>query len=192
MADTFARICARLATIYGPARKEDDGLLEYYRELSKLVSQYNQQEQDKAAELIIRNHKSKSWPDIPAILRACADAREILHPPKGHIPRMHTRDNTWTEEAFTRADELCRGEMGRIANREGWLMGLHEFVRAHSRLPTQAEIADIKDTAKWVERVASGDIEVSGPAHRMAPQWASTALERRQRLAERLFGGVVA
>lgn len=195
MSDEFQPLIGRLAIVYGPARKDDDGsLAEYYRELSRLVASYSAAEQDKAADMIIRNHKGKSWPDVPALLTACADARKMLEITNhAHKPeRLWTQDKSWTEERYVLADDLCRtSPVGAQARREGWLQGLHEFIRAQGRVPTGGEIQRIKDTSDFVARWAYGTPEVGIMKDEVQAGYrklAGTIMDKRKKLEARLFG----
>lgn len=129
-----ARVLSRLAIIYGSPDSPDP--IAWFYEVSRLVAGYSDAEQDRAVDLVTRSHRGRSFPTVSEITVACADARELMNPPKKPAPKYPE----WSQEAVSAADTLVACDMGRDAADAGWVGTLHAFCRKHRRLPAKHEI----------------------------------------------------
>jgi len=139
-------LLTRLSVVFG--RPDSDDPAAYIEELARLIRGYTTQEQDKAADFLIRNHvptNRKPWPAPNEIVTACSDARELLNPPK-EDDKKKIKD--WTGDVLKLADSLIQSDLGRQAADEGWVHSLWDFCRVNRRLPTGYEIAACQRHAK--------------------------------------------
>lgn len=150
----------------------------------------------KAAEIIIETRKpqkeGKWFPTPSECIEACNKARRALESPSAPLLSHGERDQSpWASWRIDRADELLKTTaMGRQAAAEGWTLGLHDFIRANMRLPSDGEAFKIKSTSmenrdlvQMCERGEAGS--VSGPLARLG----RSMLERGKDMAEYVVGG---
>lgn len=178
------RLLQRLALMYGQPDTHDP--VAWFEEAGKLLKGYDPRVLEEAFDLICKSHRGKSFPAINEIVTGCADAASILYQPKPH--ESPKQDQAWTKEAIAKADAMFRqSQLAHQACSEGWGQGLHEFLRVNKRWPKNSEIADIKDAATYVERVASG-VEDFGKQEAKIVALANSILDRRETMAARIYG----
>jgi len=178
------RLLQRLAIMYGPPVSDDPAA--WMVEAERLLTGYDPKVQEEAFDLICKSHRGRTYPPINEIVTGCADAASILYQPKPHeSPRQ---DQAWTKESIAKADAMFRqSQLAHQACSEGWGQGLHEFLRVNRRWPKNSEIADIKNAAQFVERVASGVEELGKQAGQIVAL-ANSILDRRETMAVRIYG----
>lgn len=177
----------RLGLMYGDP--DVDNVEGFLAEFTKALRNYSAPELERAADHIIRTRRYKTWPTVGEVIGACEEAREgqrVRHPAP---PKVDT--SAWSDEATKWADAECRCDDGRIAAEDGWLQGLHEFLRQNfakgqRRWPNQSELAKIMDNARFLDRCASGE-EDMGVCHDALKRLAQSMQERRGKLAQRIF-----
>jgi hypothetical protein len=88
------------------------------------------------------------FPPLADCVKACTEARRWLNEQE-RGPELRVEEKAaWAQDSSARfsdwrerlADQLIVGEMGRRADKEGWIMALHNFIREHGRLPKPGEI----------------------------------------------------
>jgi hypothetical protein len=163
----------------------------FMAEYAKILKGYSADELTGATDRILRTRRYKTWPSIADCVAAAEDAREGKRHRQPAPPIADT--SAWSDAATQWADNECRCEDGKIAADDGWLQGLHEFLRqnfskGHRRWPNQAELARIMDNARFVDRCAAGEenMGVCAPALR---ELAKSIQERRSTLSARIFEG---
>jgi len=125
-------------------------------------------------------------PVVPPALRGTADHDD-------------PQDRAWSPEVFDRANNLCRCPEGEAAARGGYLNGLHEFVRNHGRLPSDArmsspknwssknaptELGLVKHNARFIRGVVDGSVKASAEYRKMAKSF----VEREKKRVREIFG----
>lgn len=107
--------------------------------------------QSVATKLIERG--GKSFPSLSQCRDALSRAEEFMSSPASTDARqwdVQTRDSAeW--EAKKAAWKMCRCELGRQADREGWLTALIEFCMDRGRLPGTHEVNSVIAKARQTE-----------------------------------------
>jgi hypothetical protein len=179
----------RLGLMYG--KPDVDNVAGFLTEYAKALRIYSADELTRATDHMIRTRKYKTWPTVGECIGACEEAREAHRIKRPAPPIADT--SAWADAATQWADNEVRCDDGRTAADEGWLQGLHENLRKNyannqRRWPNQAELARIIDTARFIDRCASGEQKM-GACHEALKKMASRIQQRRTKLADRLFGG---
>lgn len=169
-----ARILTRLAVLYGPPDSPNPSA--WFAEVTRLVAGYSEVEQDRAFDLITRTHRGAKYPSVSEIVTGCADAREILQPPRKEAPKYPD----WSASAIAKADQLMRSDIGRMLAKEGCALGLHDFLRKNGRMPTQGEISAIRaESREFDEAYAKCVRGDAGPLSKPLEQLGNSMLDRR-------------
>lgn len=170
-----------LAVLGEPSTPDPDRFLaEYGRELSM----YSAAELSKAASVVMRSHKGPArWPRLADCVDACNDARERVHASRP-AHRGGVSIETW-EARLASAERQIVCPMGLTAAREGWVLGLRDFVVANNRLPNGHEIERIRDTARHNAACADGTIDMGQMACALIP-FARTRAKRQAAIASRI------
>lgn len=174
------KLIQRMTIVYGVP--DHTAPQEFYAELARLMKSYCEEELDKAADLVIRSHKGRTWPAVSEMLTACADAREMLR--LSAPADEDAKYPEWSKRARFFAFKSLHSEMGRRAAKEGWLLGLEKFLREKMRAPDEREISDLKRSARGFDD-AYGQV-LAGKGGALAPALKTlggTMLERRNQLA---------
>lgn len=177
----------RLTVMYGLPNDTPDPQA-FLAEISRLVRGYAEPEQQKAADMLIR--ENDWWPKPNAICVACADAREYLHVSDPKTPDKR-QDQTWTADALKRADVLLQTQMGQEAADEGWVLSLWDFCRKHSRLPKGAEVADVKRHAREFDEAYAKATAGGWGAAKSMRELGDTMLARRKQKAAWAYGEII-
>jgi hypothetical protein len=184
----FPAMLERLLLMYGAP--ETDDAEAYLGEYARQLRNYSVDELSRATDIIFRSRRFKTWPTIGECIEASEQAREQLR--EKHPPSPHSDNSMWSTAAQAWADEMARKGDGRIAAEDGWILGLHhylrrEFATGRKRPPSQAHIMAIQETARFVDRCAAGEIDMGGQ-HDGLQKLARNIVIKRQALAQRLFG----
>lgn len=75
------KLVARLCLMFGPP--DVDNTAAWFTEMDRLVRNYSDAELDKAADIVLRSHRGKSFPSVSEMLTACSDARDLLPKQEG-------------------------------------------------------------------------------------------------------------
>lgn len=102
-----------------------------------------------AAKNIVRKRADKYFPILSVCLAACEDAKHWIDQAN---PRLHlaAKQTPGVDERRRLADELVMGELGRKAAREGWIVGLHDYIRDRGRMPDDGQIRKLKAASESV------------------------------------------
>ena len=178
--ESFLRPCK---AVFGDPPTEDAEL--FFAEYDRQLRGFSAEALANAKDTVIRNHKGPArWPKPAVCVDAAAEAAELL----GH--KAKSREKSSQEVYFHRyrkAEERLHCEMGRRAAREGWVLGLKEFVTEKDRMPSPSEIVDLKANSLFVDRCAAG-VEQMGYFHDSLQALAQKMLRRRESLATRIVG----
>jgi len=177
----------RLLLVYGAP--ESDNPSAYMEEYARQLRNYRADELSRATDNLLRTRKFKTWPTIGECVEAADFAREQLR--EKHPAKPTGEDSMWSEAARKWADEQLRNDDGRTGVEEGWLLGVHEHFRANyakrdTRWPSPPQMRAIQENAEYIDRCASGEINM-GACHSALQNLAKSMVERRTKLAQRLF-----
>lgn len=177
----------RLAIMFGPPDFSGDAKA-FIAELSRLTQKYGEDVLNKAADLLIREHRPtqrKPWPVPNEICMACADAAEMVLPSR----KDEVAHKDWTPQAIAKAYDLIRSPMGRTAGDEGWVLALWNFCRRKGRLPNASEAHDCKQEARgFNDAYAMCKRGEAGACGAALINLAETMLHRRDQLARHAHG----
>lgn len=180
---TFEQFMARLEAVYGPPKTNDLAtFFEIYREV---LGRFSQDAYKRGFRLVVARHTHKSWPVPKLCLDALKDAaREIGGNPT--TVEHNPFETEWINQH--KPHGLLRGPIAETADREGWLLGLNEFLHEKGRLPKPHEVTEIKSTARLVDEWAAGIASSGTPRDGALVQLAKSIVERRKELGEQVFG----
>jgi hypothetical protein len=136
---------------------------------------------EEAVRLTIRTYTGRRiWPE-PGILVAaagkCSAAKAAKSSPRpGSMP---THERT--------ADAMLLSAMGQQAAREGWVLGFWQHVAQTGSAPTAADRWRLIEAARYVDRCASGAVQM-GAFHGPLQRLAESMLHRRKVLEARALG----
>ena len=173
----------RLTIVFGQPKTEDTE--SFLSEYARVLKKFSAPELDAGIDRLLTQHRIRSFPTIAECSNAIYEAAKsaaLLQPKR----KEGAEPKGWSPRDIQIADTLCRSEMGRQALRDGWLAGLHGFCATHERLPKSHEQAEIIETATFVGRCASGQINM-GAAHTALLKLANQMVARRDNIADRVF-----
>lgn len=176
-------LVSRLAVAFGAPLHSVDPVA-YMGEMVRLTKSYGETVLNKAADLLIREHRptqTKPWPSPNEICTACADAAEMVQPSK----RGELSHPDWTPKAVAKAYELLRSPMGRRAGDEGWNLALWNFCRKNGRLPNDAEIRTCKTIAVEFDETYAVCLRGLGGACNQALTELGASIHRKRELLAR-------
>jgi hypothetical protein len=171
MATAFMK---RMVLVYGaPDTEEPEAFVAEY---VRILKSYSDDILNAALDRLLKTRKFKTWPSIAECVGAAEDenaARVAANKPK-------KKPTEFPKEA----DEILMTPLGAKAAHEGWVLGLYDHVFRHGSRPSQSEIYDLIDNAKFVDRCAAGAVDM-GVAHVKLLELAKNMLIRRESLARR-------
>lgn len=129
------------------------------------------------------------FPRVGQCVDACIAERRFI---EGSTPEL--RDAVAAKSKRTRfdslADELIMGPVGRKAARDGWVLGLYDFIRREGRMPTEHETIGIvrasREVGDYIDSIWRGDT-FTLPADLMR-RIATNIQSKRTDLAKRVLG----
>lgn len=141
----------------------------------------------KAYELIRDGHEERAFP-LPATLkRHLAHAAEIVYPERHTGGPSQPDQRDWTTRTAHAERLMAETDLGQQAARDGWANGMREFIAARGRLPHEHEIGRLVDNAVFVDRCATGHVDL-GIAHDGLVILARRLVDRRNAIAARVKG----
>lgn len=186
-------LITRLATVFGTPEHTADPPA-YIKEIARLISSYGEDEQNRAADALIRSHRpnrQKPWPTPFDICEACIAARDATV-----LSRQASQPEKWPEwsaAASRTALDLIRSELGQQAADQGWVAALWDFCRRQRRLPNEAEAHRCRMISKEFDEAyasfcANPGLPVMAAAIRKGFE---NRFEQRNMLARAAYGEVV-
>lgn len=155
----------------------------FFTEYGNVLKRFDSEILKTGKDQIIRTFKGpQRWPRPAQCLEACEEADEARAIRNGG---KIEKPNYFHE--YIKAKKRVHSELGRRAAREGWVLGLCEFIANHGREPNKYEIERIKDTSDFVNRCAAGQIHM-GVLHDGLLKLSHLILARRERLAQEVLG----
>ena len=155
-----------------------------------------------AAGHIRRSRRYRTFPNVADCLAACREVtgRPSAEPVRAHVlPWDHQPADLRHRERVRRdAARACCCDLGREADRDGWLPGLIDFVVSHGRLPHGREVAPLQgkarqheDAIQQVADEAEALARVGAPVNAMAPTLYGFRRALLERAHEEVFGADV-
>lgn len=97
------------------------------------------------------------------------------------IPPPHTKPNRepWSDELVKRT-MWSNPKITNLAADQGWILGLHDFIRDRHRLPKNHEFDKLRRNAAFVRECAAGREDIPADKQRLA----QSLLDKRHRLTE--------
>lgn len=177
----------RFMSVYGNPDTENVDV--FLAEYARILKGYSASELNGAADRILRKHKFRTWPSIAECVNSCEEVRAKA---KAEAPRTYRSEAFDYEQKRHFADGILREHMATSerAAAEGWILGLHEFVTKHGRMPSTREVDGIRETSEFVTRCAAGQVNM-GACHAALFRLANSILERREKTAQRILGGAL-
>lgn len=173
-------VLKRLTVMYGPPKT--DNAAAFFDEYKRAMHGASDEVLERAADTLLRTNQYKSWPTIAECLKAVGRAQRDLQASKQQPIGKHRGKPQLDKHVV---DGLLRDnyEMTGRACAEGWVVGLHDFVRDHHRLPKPDERADLRNAANYVEACATGDNDL-GAMHFSLVKLAQALMVRRGSFVE--------
>lgn len=173
------KLVARLCLLFGEPDTHD--VKAWFAEMDRMLSPFSEVVLDRAADVVLRTYRGKSFPPVAVMMTACEEARNAMIERPKPDPGYHE----WSKERIAKADKLIACSMGQRAAREGWISALHSFARENERLPNnQTEIARCKRVASDFDSAFSDCVSGRGGLVGSALQRLGTSmLERRDALS---------
>ena len=174
MAKAFIK---RMTVVYGAPDTDDVSafLGEYIRQLK----QYSDDVLDAALDRMLRTRRYKTWPTIADCIAAAHEVSAL----RGE----HRSEPNKTFGFKDEAEAIMKDPIATQAAREGWVLGLYDYVFKHGGKPSLSAIHELKDDAKFVDRCAAGAVDM-GACHGALLTLANTMLAKREALANRVLG----
>lgn len=121
--------------IHFPVRFESDAReAEWLRSIVDAIGGYDPDVLAKAAQKIIDTRTDRRFPLPAEIRKVCLEIADEARLAKLPIDQADAPPR-FASYRYKLADELLMTEMGREAARDGWALGLHQFIVEHGRLP---------------------------------------------------------
>ena len=151
----------RIWNVMGEPRHANDieALIEEY---VHALAPFHEDDLRRGCDTVFRTLKVKSWPTIKECLDACRDARSVRQAESRAAAGRTIEDEkaAKTAERERWIASHLKGPLGKAAARQGWILGLQDFVRQHGCLPTGPQQETIKAAARFRAHAASGAIDL--------------------------------
>lgn len=179
------KLVARLCVMFGTPETQDPAA--WFSEMDKLLKGYSDEVLDRAANIVLRNHRLRAFPSVSVMLGACEEAREAMS------PRRQEKDpyEAWSPARVSEADRMLNCDLGREAAADGWVFAMHSFIRENRRLPNRGEIGRLKAISVDFDEKLKDCVEGRGGQFGDALiRLGTSMLERRSELAKKAHGGM--
>lgn len=153
---------------------------------------------ERAVRQIVATRRDLKTPLVSECIAACLDAKRWIEAEKrkgelpigaSFIPGASHQD--WTAERLRLADDLIMGPEGRQAAREGWVVGLWDYARKHSRLPPASEFGTLRREAKEFDEAYAECVKGGWPHAQGMERLGAAMLKRREEKTQMVLHGVV-
>jgi hypothetical protein len=187
MADVEKIVIERFTNLFGEPKTPNP--VGFIAEYEHALSGYSAGLLRRAVDSVIAEHRFSTWPTIGKV-KGAADSLAIsdVDHQRGPSTPERREDPMWGAEAFAMADQMIRCSMGYQAAKEGWCLGLHEFLRRHGRLPHLHEAERIQANARFVDACVRGDEEL-GQFAKSVREFSLQIARRRDELAKAILTG---
>lgn len=172
-----------LITQLGDTRSENPrGFYEFWVEN---LAEFSHEELLRGTKKFLLNWKRSTWPSLGEVRGSVLEARREIGAEKYRpqtLPQQKSKEPL-SDEAI---DQMIRGPLAELASRQGWILGLYDFVRDHHKLPTVKQQEKMVSDARYLTAFCLGMVNPDKikPANM---KLAKSLMERRKKLQER-FG----
>ncbi len=152
-------------------------------------------------EIILTRGKrqNEQWmPTIAECLKACRDAQFLVEGEKNEgklrlgAGPLEKKFAVWSDERRRLADQLIMTEQGKRAANEGWILGLHNYIREHGEVPrTAAQENALRTSSREFEEEYRKCLNGGFGLAKTLAELGTKMLKRREELAEMVLHGVV-
>lgn len=167
----------RLTTMFGTPKTEDPGA--FLSEYIRAMAPYGTDVLDLAGDRLLKSHKFRTWPSIAECIDAASKAAEELHGRKKELDKQRRENKTQIVDGILRN----ANDMTQRACQEGWIVGLHDFVRDRNRLPNTDERNNLRMDADFVAQASTGDQNL-GNFHGPLLELSRSIMARREKLIQ--------
>ena len=181
----------RLWNVFGEPNTNDlpSFVDEYIRSLSRFDTATLDKGCDRLFDTLKKEFRVSHWPTINDCRENCNWAAKEIH--SANMQRQRPKDYSDEIQATAearRVKEMVAGPIAERACREGWIVGLHDFVRDNRRLPVHAEESKLIADANYLLDCASGNVNM-GNFHIAFLRMAEAMLARRADLINEFGDG---
>lgn len=173
---------------------------EWLKSIREVIKWFSDDVLERAAQRIIDTRTDRRFPLPAEIRKACNQTSDDkrkeelrIEPPRDPTDPKHiSKYPAWAKERVDLADMLVKGEMGRRAANQGWILSLHDFCRKHARLPLHHEVTGIQTSA--AEFIEAYNVAVRGGWSQAAElaQLGDKMLAKREALRVMVLGETAA
>lgn len=173
----------RLWNVFGEPKSVHD-FEAFINEYVTALGRYEARDLQEGTDLIFRSLRVKSWPTIKECIDATRSAanerwkaeRKAAEGAGKALPKDDVASARQAE-----IDAMVR-PLAKQAIEQGWILGLHDFVRDRRRVPTTAEQRKLLDDANFVSACADPEVDL-GNFHDVLKPLAQSMVAKRERLA---------
>jgi len=152
-------------------------------------------------EIILTRGKrpNEQWmPTIAECLKACREAQFLVDGEKNEgklklsSGPLEQKFAVWSDHRRKLADDLIMTPQGKRAAEEGWILGLHNYIREHGEAPrTPADENKLRTASREFEEEYRKCLNGGFPLAGTLASLGTKMLKRREELAEMVLHGVV-
>jgi hypothetical protein len=129
---------------------------EFLADLAEELSGFTSYQLETAAKHFRKSREMRSFPTIAECRSACQRFTEVpviqIAGPKYKTEEERKAEAIQERHRLIDAYRMCRCDLGRQADHEGWLQTLVEFCAEHCRLPNRQEAAKLQAFSDEVDR----------------------------------------
>jgi adenosylmethionine-8-amino-7-oxononanoate aminotransferase len=177
------KLLERFTVMYGPPKTTDER--GFFREYIDAFEPFANEVIDRTATRILYTHQYKSWPSISECVKAAQAIRADLKAAQQTPLANRRKEREPLSQRQVREILAKHQDQVQRACREGWILGLVDFVRDQHRAPMPEERAQLRQNADFVQRAATGE-EHLGLIHGGLVRLANAMLLRRDKLLEEM------
>ncbi len=146
---------------------------------------------EKALTDMVRTRKDRRIPLVAECITACLEARKWLAAKEGAENLPIQQQPKSIDERTKLADDLIMGKEGRLAAKEGWILGLHDYARKHGKLPPPSEFERLRRQARGDDEAYARVVRGDGMfvAREALEKLGAAMQKRRNELADRVLNG---
>lgn len=182
---------------FSPRRWDEEQEKSWVTSMVRELGSFGPDVLKRAAQEIIRTRKDTRVPVLAECLAACKQAQYWIDQERGKgrlpvdAPAGEQKWAVWSEERRRLADQLIMTPQGRRAAQEGWVLGLHDFIRNNGKAPTDYEERQLKRSSEEFLVEYRKCLDGGFPCSKPLAELGTKMLKRREDLAEMVIHGVV-
>jgi len=155
MADVYENFIDPMLLQFALPRPAENNRKAFFMDYAEALRDFTADELAYAAKWLKTTRETRTFPVIADCLEACKHARKAIRA-SSYQPKPRQQDpDEWLPHRVDRASRLIQSDMGCQAVKDGAIIGLHDFIRKHERLPDAHEYKlvarESKKTWKYVD-----------------------------------------